>query len=87
LYISHGGVSLGFGRASLTVISKFRRKDDLSGFTKAVLALPHVERTNTHVVLNTCKEDFRHPCYGLNLDTSWSEDNPYELVGQLMVNT
>jgi hypothetical protein len=52
------------------VISKFRRKDDLSSFTKAVLALPRVRRTNTHVVLNTCKEDFRHPFYGLNLEPS-----------------
>ncbi len=43
------------------VISKFGRKDELSSFTKAVLALPHVKRTNTHVVLNTCKEDFRYP--------------------------
>ncbi len=52
------------------VISKFRRMDELSSFTKAVLALPHVKRTNTHVVLNTCKEDFRFPFYGLNLDPS-----------------
>ena len=43
------------------VISKFRNREEVSRFTKAVLALPHVERTNTHVVLNTCKEDFRLP--------------------------
>ena len=52
------------------VISKFRRKDELSSFTKAVLALPRVRRTNTHGVLNTCKADFRYPFYGLNLDPS-----------------
>ena len=69
------------------IISKFRRKDELSSFTKAVRALPHVKRTNTHVVLNICKEDFRYPFYGLNLDPSWGEDNPSELVGQSMVNT
>jgi len=43
------------------VIAKFRNRSELSDFTKAVLAIPHVERTNTHVVLNTPKEDFRNP--------------------------
>jgi DNA-binding Lrp family transcriptional regulator len=43
------------------VISKFTNREELSGFTKEVLAIPHVERTNTHIVLNTCKEDFRYP--------------------------
>jgi DNA-binding Lrp family transcriptional regulator len=45
------------------VISRFRNREELSAFTKAVLALPHVERTNTHIVLNKCKEDFRFPLY------------------------
>jgi DNA-binding Lrp family transcriptional regulator len=45
------------------VISKFRNREELSTFTKALLALPHVERTNTHVVLNTCKEDLRYPLF------------------------
>jgi hypothetical protein len=53
-----------------SVISKFRRKDGLSSFKKAVLALPRVKRTDAHVVLNTCKEDFRYLFYGLNLDPS-----------------
>jgi DNA-binding Lrp family transcriptional regulator len=43
------------------VISKFRNRDDVSKFTKELLAVPHVERTNTHLVLNTYKEDFRYP--------------------------
>jgi len=43
------------------VISKFRSRDDVSKFTKELLAVPHVERTNTHLVLNTYKEDFRYP--------------------------
>ncbi len=43
------------------VISKFRNREELSTYTKALLALPHVERTNTHIVLNTCKEDLRFP--------------------------
>jgi len=46
------------------VISKFRNREELSAFTKELLALPHIERTNTHVVLNTCKEDFRFPLIG-----------------------
>jgi DNA-binding Lrp family transcriptional regulator len=46
------------------VISKFRNRGELSNFTKELLTLPHVERTNTHVVLNTCKEDFRFPLIG-----------------------
>jgi DNA-binding Lrp family transcriptional regulator len=43
------------------VISKFKTRDDVSLFTKELLAIPHVERTNTHLVLNTYKEDFRYP--------------------------
>jgi len=31
----------------------------VEGFTKALLAMPFVERTNTHVVLTTVKEDYR----------------------------
>lgn len=49
------------GAEDSIVISKFRNREEVSNFTKAILALPHVERTNTHVVLNTCKEDFRYP--------------------------
>jgi len=41
------------------VIAKFRGRRDLSDFTKKLLAMPYVERTNTHVVLTTMKEDFR----------------------------
>lgn len=43
------------------VISKFKNRDEVSRFAKELLAIPHVERTNTHVVLNTYKEDFRYP--------------------------
>jgi DNA-binding Lrp family transcriptional regulator len=43
------------------VISKFKSRDDVSKFTKELLSVPHVERTNTHLVLNTYKEDFRYP--------------------------
>src|SRR5690348_3394190 len=40
------------------VVSKFKSRDEVSKFTKELLAIPHVERTNTHLVLNTYKEDF-----------------------------
>ena len=43
------------------VIAKFRNRDEVSRFAKELLAVPHVERTNTHLVLNTYKEDFRYP--------------------------
>lgn len=49
------------GEEDSIVISKFRNRGELSDFTKEVLAIPHVERTNTHVVLNTTKEDFHSP--------------------------
>jgi DNA-binding Lrp family transcriptional regulator len=47
------------GLADAAIIAKFRSREDLSKFTKHLLSLPHVERTNTHVVLTTIKEDFR----------------------------
>jgi DNA-binding Lrp family transcriptional regulator len=47
------------GLTDAMVIGKFRNRDDLSRFTKALLAMPFVERTNTHIVLTTVKEDFR----------------------------
>lgn len=43
------------------VIAKFREREELSRFTKGLLAMPFVERTNSHVVLTTVKEDFRLP--------------------------
>jgi DNA-binding Lrp family transcriptional regulator len=47
------------GMADAAIIAKFKTREELSRFTKHVLSLPHVERTNTHVVLTTVKEDFR----------------------------
>ncbi|RLI40397.1 AsnC family transcriptional regulator [Candidatus Bathyarchaeota archaeon] len=47
------------GLTDAIVIAKFKSREELSGFTKRLLALPYVERTNTHVVLTTVKEDFR----------------------------
>jgi len=47
------------GLTDAMVIAKFKSREELSNFTKRLLALPYVERTNTHVVLTTIKEDFR----------------------------
>jgi len=47
------------GLIDAVIIAKFKDREDLSKFTKKLLALPYVERTNTHVVLSTIKEDFR----------------------------
>jgi DNA-binding Lrp family transcriptional regulator len=47
------------GQTDAMVVAKFKSRSDLSDFTKKLLAMPYVERTNTHVVLTTVKEDFR----------------------------
>jgi DNA-binding Lrp family transcriptional regulator len=49
------------GEIDAIVVSKCRNREDLSRFTKELLAMPFVERTNSHVVLTTVKEDFRLP--------------------------
>ena len=47
------------GLTDMTIIAKFRNRKELSDFIKKDLALPYIERTNSHVVLVTVKEDFR----------------------------
>lgn len=47
------------GEVDGVVIAKFRDREELSKFTKGLLAMAFVERTNTHLVLTTVKEDFR----------------------------
>jgi len=49
------------GEIDAIVISKCRNREELSHFTKSLLAMHFVERTNSHVVLTTVKEDFRLP--------------------------
>lgn len=49
------------GEIDAIVVSKCRNREDLSRFTKELLAMPFIERTNSHVVLTTVKEDFRLP--------------------------
>ena len=46
------------GDSDVMVIAKFRNREELSNFTKSLLKIPNVERTKTHLVLNTMKEDF-----------------------------
>ena len=41
------------------IISKFKTRDEMSNFTKKLLSMSNVERTNSKIVLNTIKEDFR----------------------------
>ena len=41
------------------VIARFKGRDDLNRFLKKVTGLPFVDRTATHLVLNTVKDDRR----------------------------
>ena len=47
------------GEIDSIVIAKFKNRQELSEFPKALLSMENIERTNTHIVLNTVKEDFR----------------------------
>jgi DNA-binding Lrp family transcriptional regulator len=47
------------GLTDMLIIAKFRNRKDLSDFVKKDLLSPSIERTNTHIVLITVKEDFR----------------------------
>jgi len=47
------------GLTDAIIVAKFHSRKELSSFTKALLGMPFVERTNTHIVLTTVKEDFR----------------------------
>jgi DNA-binding Lrp family transcriptional regulator len=46
------------GLTDAIIIAKFKSREDLGTFTKRLLALPYIERTNTHVALATVKEEF-----------------------------
>ncbi|MCX6642739.1 MAG: Lrp/AsnC family transcriptional regulator [Candidatus Bathyarchaeota archaeon] len=47
------------GEIDAIIVAKFRNRQELSEFPKALLGMSDIQRTNTHVVLNTIKEDFR----------------------------
>lgn len=47
------------GPADILLVAKFKNRDELSRFVKNLSAISYVENTETHIVLNTIKEDFR----------------------------
>jgi len=47
------------GTTDAIVLAKFKTGEELNNFVKGILSMEYVERTNTRVVLNTIKEDFR----------------------------
>ena len=47
------------GLTDAIIVAKFKSREELGQFTKRLLSLPFIERTNTHVVLTTVKENFR----------------------------
>jgi Lrp/AsnC family transcriptional regulator for asnA, asnC and gidA len=47
------------GNADTLIIAKFKDRTDLSIFVKKLSAIPNIENTQTHIVLNTIKEDDR----------------------------
>jgi DNA-binding Lrp family transcriptional regulator len=47
------------GLTDALVIAKFHSREELSKFTKSLLSMPFIDRTNSHVVLTTVKEDLR----------------------------
>lgn len=46
------------GTSDIIVIGRFQTREQLSQFTKQLLAMEFVDRTNSHIALNTVKEDF-----------------------------
>ncbi len=47
------------GSTDTIIIAKFKGRNELSTFVKGLASISNVEKTITHVVLNTTKEDFR----------------------------
>jgi len=47
------------GLTDVFVVAKFRTREELGKFTKTMLAMPFIDRMNTHLVLTTIEEDFR----------------------------
>lgn len=46
------------GLTDMIIVAKFRTREELSNFVKKDMSLSYIERTNTHMVLITVKEDF-----------------------------
>lgn len=47
------------GLTDMIIVAKFRNRKELSDFVKNDLSLPYIDKTNTHIVLITVKEDFK----------------------------
>jgi len=47
------------GQSDAMIVAKFKNRKELNDLVKNLLKMEFVERTNTHVILNTIKEDFR----------------------------
>ncbi|MEM1559641.1 MAG: Lrp/AsnC family transcriptional regulator [Candidatus Bathyarchaeia archaeon] len=47
------------GETDAIIIARFRNRRELSAFVKRILAMPHVDRTITHICLTRVKEDLR----------------------------
>jgi DNA-binding Lrp family transcriptional regulator len=47
------------GLTDMIIVAKFRNRNELSNFVKKELSIPSVQRTNTHIVFITVKEDFK----------------------------
>lgn len=45
------------GDTDAVILARFKDRKELNDFVKSILAMEFVERTNTHLVLNTVKED------------------------------
>ena len=63
------------GQTDIIVIGKFRNRDELSIFTKKLLQMEYVERTISHIALNTIKEDFLFKNQLDLIETNESNDN------------
>jgi len=47
------------GQHDITIVAKFKNRDELSKFIKKISSNPDIEKTITNVVLNIVKEEFR----------------------------
>ena len=47
------------GLTDMIIVAKFRNRKELSNFVKKELSIPSVQKTNTHLVFITVKEDFK----------------------------
>jgi DNA-binding Lrp family transcriptional regulator len=47
------------GLTDAMVLARFRKRSELNSFIKSLLGMEHIERTNTHLVLNIVKTNER----------------------------